>query len=116
MAEVLFALMIVGAGRAVFHGRSRRFDGAPARGVGLKGIAGHHPGFGVAAFRAFKCAMLETFRTGSDSGRYHPHLAVWTARTVGRQQLGIGFRHPGHGEKYGYSKKVVCPVPDRNPK
>jgi hypothetical protein len=116
MAEVLFVLMVVRARKAVIHGRSRRFDGGPARGFGLGGIAGYHPGFGVTAFRAFECAMLETFGTRGDGGRHHPHLAVWTTRTVGRQQLWIGFRHPRHGEKNTATSKklsVRCPTKTR---
>jgi len=72
----------------------------PADGVSLKVIAGYDPGFGVAAARTFECAMLETLGAGGDVGRYHPDLAVRAARTVDRQKLWIGFRHPRHdGEK-----------------
>jgi len=43
--------------------------------------------------------MLETFGAGRDGGRYHPRLAIGAARTVDRQELGIGSCHPRHGEK-----------------
>jgi hypothetical protein len=48
--------------------------------------------------QAFEGAVLETFRTGRDGNRHHPHLALRTTRAVDRQQLGIGFRRPGHSE------------------
>jgi hypothetical protein len=63
MAEMLSALVVIWMRGAVFGGRSRWFDGGPAGGVGVGGIAGHHPGFGVTALRAFECTILETFGT-----------------------------------------------------
>src|SRR5438552_16699304 len=83
----------------------RRFVAAPSRGVGLKGIAGHNPGFEVTAARTLECPMLETFGAGRDGGRYHPRLAIGAARTVDRQELGIGSCHPRHGEKINPRRK-----------
>jgi hypothetical protein len=78
---------------------TRRLAVRPAHGAGPKGIAGREPGFAVAAPRTFECAMLEAAGAGGDVGRYHPHLAVRAARTVDRQKLWIGSRHPRHDLK-----------------
>jgi hypothetical protein len=84
---------------AALDATPRRLADSPAGGQRLAGIAGADPSFSVAALRTFELAMLETFRAGRHRSRYHPHLAVGAARTVGWQQLGIGFRHPRHGER-----------------
>jgi hypothetical protein len=105
MAKLLLALLVdirslCGVESEVLsRWTTRRLAVGPAHGVGLTGIAGHDPGFGMAAPRTFECAMLKTLGAGGDVGRYHPHLAVWAARTVDRQKLWIGSRHPRHDLK-----------------
>jgi hypothetical protein len=62
--------------------------------------------------------MLETLGAGGEVCRYHPHLAVRAARTVDRQKLWIGFRHPRHdGEKGSAASKTLsvrCPTKSQN--
>jgi len=104
MAKLLLALLVdirslCGVEHVTPFRWTARVAARPADCVGLKLIAGHEPGFGVAAARTFECAMLEALGAGGDVGRYHPHLAVRAARTVDRQKLWIGFRHPRHDLK-----------------
>jgi hypothetical protein len=77
-------------------------------------IAGLDPGFGVSTFRAFVGTVLETIGSWQDAGRYHPRLAVGAARPVDRQQLWIGFLHPGHGTKNSAIPKTCLSAPRPN--
>jgi hypothetical protein len=58
--------------------------------------------------------VLETIGPWQYAGRYHPRLAVGAARPVDRQQLWIGFLHPGHEAKNSAIPKTCLSAPRPN--